>query len=520
MALDLEAEGSTRPRREGRRGGRDARRQQRTAAPAVMVPPLRRQIPLYEILGADGVESIHEASLRLLEEVGIEFQSDPAAALWRDAGADVTGHRVRIPGALLMELVAKAPRQFTLHARNPARSVEIGGDWMVFAPTYGSPFVRGLDGERRYGAMEDLRNFHRLTQLSPHLHVASSITCEPVDIPIPKRHLHYVASQLLHTDKPFMGAVTAAERAADTVAMARLVFGDAFVHDNAVSISLVNCNSPLVWDATMLDALTIYAANHQAVIVSPFVLAGANTPASTAGAIVQLNAEALAGMAYAQLVRPGAPVLYGHFLATVSMKSGAPMAGTPEIAMINYAVGQLARRYGLPWRSSGMNTGSKLVDAQAAYESVQTMKAVMLAGANFVLHAAGWLEAGLVASMAKFMLDAEQLAGFYKLGQGLSFHDFEEALATIREVGPGGHYLGTAHTQANFQTAFFLPDLLDNNSFEQWLADGSLDAAARATDAAARALERYAPPDIDPAAAEALQDFIRRREAELPDSGE
>jgi trimethylamine--corrinoid protein Co-methyltransferase len=334
---------------------------------------------------------------------------------------------------------------------------------------------------------------------------------------VPKRHLHITYSAIKHSDKPFMGPVTAPERAADAVRMAKIVFGDEFVDQHTVMISLVNCNSPLVWDETMLGALKIYARANQAVIVAPFVLAGANTPASAMGATVQLNAEALAGIAFAQLCRPGAPMIYGHFIAAVSMKSGAPMAGTPELALMNYVIGQLVRKYRLPMRSSGMLCGAKTVDAQAAYESVQTMWPVLLCGANYVMHAAGWMEAGLAASFAKFVLDAEQIEMFYKFGLGPQFDDFADALKTVREVGPGSHYLGTEHTQSHFQTAFFIPELADNNSFEQWQLDGSKDATTRALEMARRMLDSYEPPSLDQAIDEALLAFIREREAVLPD---
>jgi trimethylamine--corrinoid protein Co-methyltransferase len=283
-------------------------------------------------------------------------------------------------------------------------------------------------------------------------------------------------------------------------------------------VSLVNCNSPLVWDETMLGALKVYARANQAVIVAPFALAGANTPASAVGAVAQINAEALAGVAFAQLCRPGSPMIYGHFLAAVSMKTGAPMAGTPELAFMNFMIGQLARKYRLPLRSSGMLAGSKRVDAQAGYEAIQNMYGAFLSGANFILHSAGWNEAGLGASFAKFVLDCEQVAMFYRLGQGPQFGDLEAALAAVREIGPGGHYLGTEHTQDHFQTAFFMPELLDNNSFEQWELDGAKDANARALEAAQRMLESYQAPPLDPAVDEALLAFIREREAVLPDS--
>ena len=506
--------------REGRRGGRALRRQARAAIGLTALPVLERTVPVYEVLNREGLEMIHDASLRILEEIGIDFRDDEAAAMWRNAGADVQGHRIHIPRQLLMDLVAKAPSRINVLARNPERSTEIGGDKVAFAPTYGSPFVYDFDNQRRYGTLEDLHNFHKLAYLSPALHNTGAVICEPVDIAVPKRHLHITYSAIRHSDKPFMGPVTAPERAADAVHMAGLVFGRDVIDANPVIVALMNCNSPLVWDETMLGALKVYARANQVSIVSPFVMAGANAPASAVASVAQLNAEALAGVAFTQLCRTGAPVIYGHFLATVSMKSGAPMAGMPEIGLMNLMIGQLARKYGLPLRSSGMIAASKQVDAQAAYESIQTMFPVFLAGTNYVMHACGWDEAGLAASFAKFMLDAEQIEMFYRFGQGPQFGDFEEALAAIREIGPGGHYLGTSHTQSHFQTAFYMPEIADNNSYEQWLGEGAKDASQRALDKARQMLARYEPPPLDPAVDEALLGFIAEREAVLPNSME
>ncbi|MGF1608480.1 MAG: trimethylamine methyltransferase family protein [Kiloniellales bacterium] len=502
-----------------RRGGRQARREERLATPVVSLPTLVRQIPVYEVLDEEGVELIHDASMTILEEVGIDFRDDEALAIWRDAGADVREQRVRIGRDMLLELVGKAPESYRMAARNPERSVEVGGRNVIFVPSYGSPYVLDLEGRRRYSTLKDLQDFHKLAYLSPALHMTGGITCEPIDVPVAKRHLHIAYSALKHSDKPFMGASTARERAEDTIAMAKIVFGDDFVEQNTVLTTVCNCNSPLVWDSTMLDAVKVHARHNQAVLMTPFVMAGANTPASSVGAVAQLNAEALAGIAFAQLVRPGAPMVYGHFLATVSMKSGAPMAGTPEICLMNYMIGQLARRYRLPLRSSGMINGSKLADAQAAYESIMTMHSVLLSGANYIFHAAGWLEAGLTASFAKFVLDAEQSAMLYRYGQGVELASLQAALADVREIGPGGHYLGTQYTQDHFQTAFFMPELLDNNSFEQWQAEGGKDANTRGLEKARQLLDRYedTAPRLDPAVDEALRAFIARREAELPD---
>jgi trimethylamine---corrinoid protein Co-methyltransferase len=505
---------------QGRRGGHRKRQVLRTEAPFVALPTLVRNIPVYEVLNEEGVELIHERSMRILEEVGIDFRDDEALALWREAGADVSGQRVRIARELIMSLVGRAPSEYTLHGRNPDRTVRIGGRNMVFAPTYGSPFILGLDGVRRYSTLEDLQMLLKLTHQQPALHLSGGVLCEPVDVPVSKRHLRIAYSCLKFSDKPFMGAVTARERAEDTVAMAKIVFGEDFVAANTVMTSVCNCNSPLVWDRTMLDAVKVYARNNQAVLLSPFVMAGANTPASTVGAVALLNAEALAGIAFAQLVQPGAPMVYGNYLATVSMRSGAPMAGTPEISLMNFMIGQLARRYGVPWRSSGMTTGSKVVDVQAAYEANATMSAVVLAGANFVFHTAGWLEAGLTVSVAKLMLDGEQAEMFYRLAQGPQFDDLDEALAAVEEIGPGGHFLGTRHTQDHFQSAFFMSELFDNNSYEQWLAEGATDAAERALAKARVQLDRYdeIAPTLDPAVDEQLLAFVAAREAELPDT--
>ncbi|MFO1088563.1 MAG: trimethylamine methyltransferase family protein [Hyphomicrobiales bacterium] len=502
----------------GRRaGGRDARRVQRSA-PLASFPTLTRKIPVYELVPDEAIELIHEESVKILEDVGIDFRDDEAAAMWKAAGADVQGHRVRIDRGLLMSLVAQIPSEFTLTARNPARTVKLGGKNSIFVPMYGAPYVRDLENVRRYGSLADLNNFHKLAYMLPALHSSSSICCEPMEIPVPKRHLHIIHSALKHSDKPFMGIVTAKERAEDTVKMAKLVFGEDFVNDNPVMVSITNCNSPLVWDATMLDALKVYSRHNQPVILAPFALCGASTPASSVGSVAQVNAEALAGLAFTQLVRPGSPQIYGQFMVTVDMKSGAPMGGTPEAAQMMFLMGQLARKYNLPWRTSGFHVGSKINDAQAGYEASMLMHAAILSGAHYIWHVAGWLEAGLVCGYSKFITDAEQLEGWYKYAGGLSFDDFKDAMAAVREVGPGGHYLGTQHTLEHFESAFFMPKLMDFNSFEQWSAEGSKDLDTRGRERAKAMLAQYEEPKLDEGVAESLRDFIARRERELPDT--
>jgi len=498
-------------------GGREGRRAMR-GAPMIAMPTLVRNIPTYEILPAEAVELIHEESMKILEEVGCEFRDDQAPAMWKAAGADVQGTRVRIDRALLMQLISTVPPEFTLHARNPERTVRVGGKNTIFVPMYGAPFVRDLDNNRRYGSLTDLNNFHKMAQMAPHLHSASSIICEPMEIPVPKRHLHIIESALTHSDKPFMGIVTSKERAEDVMKMAAIVFGDEFVKDNTVVVSITNCNSPLVWDQTMLDAMRVYASHNQPIIAAPFALCGASTSASSIGAVAQVNAEALAGVAFTQLIRKGAPALYGQFMVTVDMKTGAPMGGTPEAAQMMYVMGQLARKYNLPWRTSGFHVGSKLNDAQAGYESNMLMHAAILSGANYVWHVAGWLEAGLSCGYSKFATDCEQLSGWYKYAGGMKFDDFKDAMAAVREVGPAGHFLGTAHTLEHFDKAFFMPTIMDFNSIEQWQADGSKDHDARGRDKARAMLANYEKPKMDEGITQALREFVVKRESELPNN--
>ena len=498
-----------------RAGGRDGRRALRSA-PQIAFKGLVRNIPTYDMLPSEAIELIHDKSMKILEEVGCEFRDDQAPAMWKAAGADVQGTRVRIDRGLLMQLISTVPPEFTLHARNPERTVKVGGRNQVFVPMYGAPYVRDLDNVRRYGSLDDLNNFHRLAQMLPALHSASSICCEPMEIPVPRRHLHIMHSAMTHSDKPFMGIVTSKERAEDVMKMAGIVFGDGFVRDNTVVVSITNCNSPLVWDQTMLDAMRVYASHNQPIIAAPFALCGASTAASAIGAVAQVNAEALAGVAFTQLIRKGAPAIYGQFMVTVDMKTGAPMGGTPEAAQMMYVMGQLARKYNLPWRTSGFHVGSKLNDAQAGYESNMLMHAAILSGANYIWHVAGWLEAGLACGYSKFVTDAEQLVGWYKYAGGLPFDDFKEAMAAIREVGPQGHFLGTAHTLEHFEKAFFMPNVMDFNPYEQWSAEGAKDHDTRGREKARAMLAAYEPPPMDQGIADGLKDFIARRETELP----
>ena len=484
-----------------------------------MSPFIDRKIPYFEVLNDEALETIEYNAETVLEEIGIEFRDFPEALeLLRNAGADIDGERVRFPRGMCRSIIrASAPSEYIQHARNPDRNVVIGGDRTVLVPAYGSPFVRDLDNGRRYATLGDFQNFIKLAYMSPGLHHSGGTVCEPVDIPVNKRHFDMVYSHIKYSDKPFMGSVTHPERAEDSVAMAKIVFGDNFVEENTVMTSLINANSPMTFDATMLGAATVYARHNQATLISPFLLAGAMSPVTVAGTVIQILAEALAGIAYVQLVRPGAPVIFGTFAAAVSMQSGAPTFGTPEPSLIVYAAAQLARRLGLPFRSGGGLCASKIADAQAAYESANTLQTSALAGVNFMLHTAGWLEGGLAMGYEKFIMDADQANMIAKLLEGVDMSDNGQAMDALREVGPGSHFLGATHTQANFETAFYRSNTADNNSFEQWEIEGSQDAAQRANRIWKQMLDDYEPPALDPAIDEALIDFINKRKSEFPD---
>jgi trimethylamine--corrinoid protein Co-methyltransferase len=499
-----------------RRGGRDARRAIRMAPKVDMLPTLKRGLPVVEPMDADQVERIHQASLGILEDVGVVFRDPIALADWKKAGADVRDERVHLDRGLVMELISSIPSHITYYARDNGKNVAVGGSDSIFVPMTGAPYLRDLDDVRRSPTIADLNTFHKLAHMMPALHSSAHHIVEPMDIVVAHRHLHITYSSMKYSDKTFMGMTTSPKNAEDVLDMCAILFGADFLETHAVATGNCNGNSPLVWDQVMLGAMRAFCRRNQPVLCSPFVLGGANTPASTAPAVAQLNAEALSALAYTQVVRKGCPAIYGHFLSTVSMQSGAPMAGTPEISLMNFMIGQMARRYNVPWRTSNLLGGSKILDAQAGYESAMTMMAVLLAGANYIWHSAGWNEAGMHCSIAKFVVDSEVCAMGYRMAEGIRWDDFDEALGAIRDVGPGGHYLGHPHTQANFQRAFFIPKLFDNNSIEQWKVEGSKDIKQRALAQAKRLLEEYVEPTLDPAKDEELKDYIARRSREIP----
>ena len=523
MTTDIEVSAEPATERRGRRGGggggAEGRRLARRGGGIQAFSYIKRNIPLYEVLNEEGLSLIENNCDTVLQEIGIDFRDDAEALqMWKDAGADIKGERVRFPKGLVRSLIKTAPSQFTQFARNRDRNVEIGGNNTVFAPVYGPPFVRDLNGGRRYATIEDFRNFVKLAYTAPAMHHSGGTVCEPVDIPVAKRHLDMVYSHIRYSDKPFMGSVTAPERAEDSVTMAKMVFGDEFVDQNCVLINLINANLPMVFDDTMVGALKVYARNNQATVISPFILAGAMSPVTVIGTLTQILAEASVGIAFSQLCRPGAPVVFGTFASSMSMQSGAPTFGTPEPAHVLFGAAQLARRMGVPFRSGGSLCGSKLPDAQAAHESSNTLLPGVLAGVNFMLHAAGWLEGGLVSSYEKFIIDCDQLSMMQRFAGGIDLSENGQAMDAIEEVGPGSHYLGCSHTQRNFEDAFWRSSNADNNSFEQWLAEGSMDAAARAHATWNKQLADYVAPDLDQSIDEQLLAFMQQRKAVLPDT--
>ncbi|SHE71818.1 trimethylamine---corrinoid protein Co-methyltransferase [Litoreibacter ascidiaceicola] len=505
------------PRRRTRGGGGAARRAERTAVSVETAKYIERNIPNFEVLTEEALQIIEANAETVLAEIGVNFVDNPYALdLWREAGAEIDGERVRIPRGLARELCKTAPSTITQHARNPERSVEIGGKSLVIAPVYGPPFVRDAEGGRRYATMADFNKFVKLGYMSKWLHHSGGTVCEPTDVPVNKRHLDMLYAHMSLSDKPFMGSVTEPSRAQDSVDMCEILFGG--LDGRTVMTSLININSPMTFDSIMMGALEVYARANQACIISPFIVGGAMAPVSVAGTLTQVLAEVLAGVAYSQLVRKGAPVIMGAFVTSIDMNSGAPTFGTPEASHITYGAGQLARRLGLPYRSAGSFCGSKLPDAQAAYETANSLNMGLLSGVNFMLHGCGWLEGGLVSSFEKFVMDADQLGTLHHFAKGVSIDENAQAMGALREVGPGGHFLGCEHTQNNFKTAFWRSDLFDYKPFETWADEGERDTVALATARVEKQLNDYQQPHLDPAIDEALRAYVREKKDSMQDS--
>jgi trimethylamine--corrinoid protein Co-methyltransferase len=502
-----------------RRGARSARIKRRStrhdAASAVL---LTRQTPVYDLLADEALETLESQADWILQEIGVEFRDDAEALqLFEQAGASVNGERVRFDKGLARALCATAPASFRMVGRDPAYSITLGGNHVVFMPTYGAPFVTDLERGRRYATFEDFCNFVKLSHMSSYLHHSGGTVCEPVDLPVNKRHLDMVYAHLRYSTKPFMGSVTAPERAEDSIAMARLVFGSAFLETNCVIQGNINVNSPLVYDHVMSGALKAYARANQSAVVSPFILGGAMGPVTMPALLAQSHAEAMAGIALSQLVRKGAPVVYGNFLTTMDLRTGAPTFGTPEAHLATFAIAQLCRRLGLPLRCGGHLTASKVADGQAMQESTASMMTGLLAGSNFVFHAAGWLESGLTMGYEKFVMDLDHCGMMHRMLGALTVDADGLASESYREAGPGETFLGTAHTLAHCEHANYLSDLADTRSYEAWLEDGRRDLEQRAGSHWKRMLADYQAPPLDPAIDEALQDFMARKKSALPD---
>jgi trimethylamine--corrinoid protein Co-methyltransferase len=475
------------PKRRRRAGGSKARREASANAKIIHHPALQRKIPIMEVTNQEGVELIHDFAMRVAEQIGCEFQDEESLDYWRQTGAEIEGQRVRIGREELLALIEKVPSSFFHHARNPQRTVQVGDGHAVVSPSYGAPFVLDMENKRRYATLDDLNQLQKLNHMASTVHIAGGPIVEPVDLPVPHRHMHMAYSGLKFSDKPIIGNVTSRSRAEDTIEMMAIVFGDEFARNNTVTTSLINANSPLVWDETMLDALKVYAMNNQAVMCSPFSMAAASTPASNVGTVGVVLAEALMAMAMAQIIRPGSPMIFGVPAMTVALNSGAPVHGSPDSAMVQFLANAMARHYRVPHRSD----------------------------ANWLTMAGGMLEGALTVGYGKTMIDFEQLDAFYHFLQGPDFHDIEEVFEAMKKVGPGGHFLGETHT---LNSNLFIFESQHNNSFEQWEVDGRLDSEQVGIKKAQQWLKKYEAPEIDAALDQALLDYIERRTMEIPEA--
>ena len=478
----------------------------------------RNQMPRYEVLSESAMEALDAGWRRLLTEVGVEFVSDQALELFRAAGQKVEDGTVYLDPDFVLDQVGKAPREFDVAARNPEHSIHIGGDAMSFGAVYGPPFVREGD-VRRDATMDDFRNFTRLAQSYSVLDSAGGVICEPSDAPLDSRHLDMTYALQTLTDKVYMGNVVSGVNARDTIAMSEILFGGReAIEQTPVTISLINCNSPLRWDERMLEAQLEYCAAGQPVVLTPFLLMGAMSPVTIPAALVQQIAEALSGIALAQLIRPGTPVIFGSFLSNIDMQSGSPQFGTPESGLGLLCTGQIARRFGLPFRSGGGLTSSQVPDAQAGYEALMTLLPTFLAGANWVMHSAGWLEGGLVAGYEKFVIDTQLLEMLQVEFTPLEINEETLAFDAHVEVGHGGHFLGAMHTMERFRTCFYRPFLNSSDNYERWMSKGEgADTAARAAKQWRERLEEFEPPPLDDAIRTELEEYVVRRRAELGD---
>lgn len=500
---------------------RTRRRRAGTAATSAVAAPayVKRKLAFFDPLDEEQLVKIDAQVDWMLENIGFAFRDDPESLrIWKEAGVKMDGDKVFADAVWVREQCAKAPSEFTQLARNPERSVVIGGNNQVFAPIYGAPFVRDLEGGRRYASFDDFEKLLKLTYMHPNLHHSGLVIAEPTDVPVSKRHLDMVYAHMTLNDKPHLGAITEKSRAQDSVDMAEILHGKETMDNNVVIMANVNTNSPLLIDRVVTEAIQVYSSRGQGMVITPFILTGAMGPVSTAAAVAQAMAEVMITIAFGQLVKPGAPFIMGNFLSSMSLKSGAPTFGMPEPVLSNYIIGQMARRLNLPLRCGGSLSASKIEDAQAAYESADSMHSTMLAGSHFTLHAAGWMEGGLTTGFEKLIMDADRLGSYQKILAGLDMDEDQFARDAYREVEPGGHFLGSAHTMRHYQNAFYAPELSDSENVESWEEKGSEDMRQRAYKKWNTMLENYEEPAIDPAVKDELTAYVAKRKEELPDA--
>ncbi len=500
------------PNRRSARKSRATRRAERNTISSFLRPTLVRQLPDYEPHSATLTDEVHEAAMRIIEELGIEFHDPESLELWRSVGATISGQNVRTNRDTVLDLIARAPAEFDLHARNAARTVRIGGPNSVISPGYGAPFVLDFDGKRRPSTFSDLRKLYKLTHMATAIQINGGVIVEPQDIPVNLRHLHMVQAAFEDSDKPVLGPVTSRQAACDGIEMAKLVFGEAFVEKHSVMIGLITSNSPRVWCETMLESLKLYARNNQALLVCPFTMIGASMPCNASATMALAVAEAGMAIALTQIIRPGAPVVMGFVSGSVSMRSGAPVFSSPVVHNFTFLAGQMARRYNLPWRATMCPSSSKWPDIYAGMESALSGITCLLSGSNFVVHGGGMLEGLLTMSYAKLALDYELVDFLYEMCGGLQPETAGDILDMVMEAEPGGHYLGAEYTRSHYP---YTPMLQDYNTFEQWLEEGCNNADTRGHIHALKMLDAYERPALDEVVADNLRDYVEKGTREI-----
>ncbi len=520
----MEAAPSTRTRRSRRASSRAERSAEPGQNLHLRVPYITRGIPTYDLLDEGSLLKIEATADRILAEIGIEVREDSEAVrLYREAGATVTNvsseaWNIKFDPGMVREILRTAPARFTQHARNPANNVEIGGDAMVFAPAYGSPFVMDLDKGRRYGTIEDFENLVKLAQSSPWLHHSGGTICEPTDVAVNKRHLDMVYAHIRYSDRAFLGSITAPERAADNIEMSRILFGEDFVANNCVIMGNFNTTSPLILDGVTTAGIRTYAEAGQGSIHLPFLLGGAVSPLTMAGSVAQCLAESMASCALAQLVRPGAPTILAGFLSSMSLRSGSPTFGTPEPALGSLVMGQLARRLEMPLRCAGNFSTSKRPDGQATQQGMMSMMSAVQGGANYILHSAGFVDGLLSMSYEKFVMDTDMCGALHAYLKGIEVNNETLGFDALAQNGPGEHLFGTDHTLRHYKTAYWDSGFNDDLPFETWQEQGSIDAATRANQRWKETLAAFEAPELDAGIDEALKDFVMRKKASMPDA--